>query len=86
MYRLYGGELGDLKLIKKSDDEKEIINNLGKRISEYEYIYYFIIKEENNQDIPYKFITSLEEYSDYIEEFEINQIKALKFKKTIDKN
>lgn len=80
MYKLYG-DIGGLKLLDVSKEEKFIIETLTDYVKSKNDIYYMIIKNENNQDIPYKFISSLYDYKEYMEDYKYRQVKELKLTK-----
>lgn len=69
MYKLY--DMNERKLLDKSMNEEDIINTLTEYMKYYLNFKYKIVyhDEETNQDIPYKKITTVGQYYDYVNEY-----------------
>ena len=74
MFRLYG-DIKGWELIKRSEDEFEIIDALGDSIKKHKQINYIIIKSENGSDFTYKVIYRKEQYYEYLYEYR-NKIES----------
>jgi hypothetical protein len=78
MYRLYGNIAG-WKNLDISENEKDIIDTLKDYVYQSKAIEYMIIEQRDNTDFPYKQISTLQDYFDYINEYEDK--KTLKLQK-----
>lgn len=78
MYKLYG-DIAGWKNLDKSENEQDIVDTLTDYVYQSKAIEYMIIEQKDNTDIPYKRISTLEDYLDYINEYENK--KTLKLKK-----
>lgn len=64
MYKLYG-YIPNLKLIKTSIEEENIINEIEKHIYKVNHIQFLIIYNNGKSDLAYKIILTLEDFINY---------------------
>lgn len=52
-----------------SSNEEDMLTTMEEYLKDNEDIHFLIIKQENNTDEPYKSIRSIEDYTNYLEEY-----------------
>lgn len=68
MYKLYG-YVPDLKLLKTSFNERQIIEEINKYIYKVDYIHFLVVLIENDRMIPYRIILTEEEFLEYVDDY-----------------
>ena len=67
MYKLY--EMSTVNMVDKSNNEIDIIETIGEYLRENINLRFLIVKHEKNIDEVYRRITSINDYKNYIEDY-----------------
>ena len=82
-YKLYGYKANKLDILEESENEMDIVDEIGQHIRANCKIRFIIVLVTKDQDIPYKTINTIDEYVHYIQQVNETQKEVKKLSKSI---